>query len=73
MTRPEDYGGDDPRHHAVRLREMLTEVARHAREDVGRIDDPKAQALFETAAEVCGSLATTMQHYESGSEAAWAR
>jgi hypothetical protein len=31
---------------------MLRDVAAHAREDVGKVSDPKAQALFETTAEV---------------------
>jgi hypothetical protein len=50
---------------------MLSMVAEHAREDVGKVDDPQAKALFETTAEVCGALMTTMRHYEEGSEPAW--
>jgi hypothetical protein len=43
---------------------MLTEVVRHAREDIGKIEEPKAQALFETTAEVCTGLTTAYEHYE---------
>lgn len=37
---------------------MLDDTRRHAREDVGKIEDPKAQALFETTAEVLTGLIT---------------
>jgi len=43
----------------------------HVREDVGKVDDPKAQALYETTAEVLGGLATAYQHYLDRSEKAW--
>jgi len=52
---------------------MLTEVAQHAREDVGKVDEPKAQALFETTAEVCAGLGRAFEHYEGQSEQAWQR
>jgi hypothetical protein len=55
---------NDPRQHTAKLRDMLTEVVRHAREDIGKIDEPKAQALFETTAEVCSGLTTAYEHYE---------
>jgi hypothetical protein len=64
---------DDVRHHTAKLRRMLDEVARHAREDVGKIAEPKAQALFETTAEVLSGLATAFDHYDRGSETAWKR
>lgn len=52
MADPQHYGQDDPRHHANKLRGMLDQARQHAREDIGKIDDPKGQALFETTAEV---------------------
>lgn len=48
---------------------MLEDVVTHARED-GKIDDPNAQALFETSAEVCTGLIKAFQGYESD-EPAW--
>jgi hypothetical protein len=66
------YPENDPRHHTAKLHGMLTDVIRHAREDIGKIDEPKAQALFETTAEVCGGLATAYEHYERR-EPAWQR
>lgn len=43
------------------------------REDVGKLDEPKAQAVFETAAEVCLGLVKALQDYEAGNERAWRR
>ena len=73
MTDRMQYAEDDPRHHTITLREMLTTVVQHAREDVGKVDEPKAQALFETTAEVCIGLVTAFEHYEKQSEPAWRR
>ena len=69
--REDDPGRADPRHHTRRIRDMLTDVAEHARGDVRKVEDPRAQALFETTAEVLGGLATAYEHYESESEPAW--
>jgi hypothetical protein len=63
---------DDPRHHTIKLREMLNDVVGHARQDLGKISEPKAQALFETTAEVCSDLVTAFEHYER-QEPAWRR
>jgi hypothetical protein len=67
------YDEKDPLHHTARLRDMLIGLVDHAREDVTKVQEPKAQALFETTAEVCAALATAMQHYEQQSEQAWKR
>lgn len=64
MTEPNDHADDDPRHHTTRLRGLLEQLAEHARADVGKVADPRAQGLFETTAEVCRGLATAMRHYE---------
>jgi hypothetical protein len=63
----------DPRHHTANLRQMLVDIATHAREDVGKIDEPRAQALFETTAEVCSGLATAYEHYDAQAGPAWKR
>lgn len=73
MTEQTPYPESDPRRHTAKLREMLTEVAEHAREDILKIDEPKAQALFETTAEVCQGLATAFDHYDRQYEPAWQR
>lgn len=71
MTEHEQHAESDPRHHTMKLKGMLRDAARHAREDVGKVQDPKAQALFETTAEVLNGLATAYDHFERGSERAW--
>ncbi len=46
-------------------------VVQEIRKDIPRIEDPKGQAPFETAAEVITGLKTAFEHYESKSEKAW--
>jgi fido (protein-threonine AMPylation protein) len=64
-------GHDDPREHTRKIKSMLRETMEHVRQDVPRVSDPKAQALFETSAEVLGGLITAYEHFEQRSEAAW--
>lgn len=71
MADRQHYPENDPRHHTIKLKEMLRDVVQHAREDVGKVDDPKAQALFETTAEVLIGLETAYEHFEHKSEDAW--
>lgn len=40
----------DPRHHTSKIKGKLDELIAHLREDVTKVDEPKAQALFETTA-----------------------
>ena len=58
----------DPQHHVKNIKRMLTEIIDHAREDVLKVNEPKAQALFETTAEVLIGLRTAYEHYESNIE-----
>ena len=60
----------DPKVHANNVQRMLTDVVDHLRADLALIREPKAQALFETAAEVLLGLRTAFQHYETGEEEA---
>jgi len=50
---------------------MLDDLAHHVREDVAKVSEPKAQALFETTAEVLRGLAMAYDHYEAKAEPAW--
>ena len=67
----QQYPESDPRHHTIKIRGMLNDVIEHAREDVGKVNDPKAQALFETTAEVLRGLVTAYEHFEQRGEQAW--
>jgi hypothetical protein len=71
MTDRMQYAESDPRHHTLKIKDMLNETMHHMREDISKVSDPKAQALFETSAEVLGGLITAYDHFEQKSEGAW--
>jgi len=52
---------------------MLNDAMTHAREDVSQVNDPKAEALFETTAEVLQGLVKSYEHFENRSEEAFSR
>ena len=49
----------------------MRQIIKHLREDVGKVTEAKAQALFETSAEVLTGLVKAFDDYEKKSEAAW--
>jgi len=57
--------------HAHKIRDQLGDLIDHLRRDVDRVDEPRAQALFETSAEVLTGLRTAFEHFEQGTEEAW--
>jgi hypothetical protein len=61
----------DPNFHAIHIRQRLDELVEHLRADVEKVKEPKAQALFETTAEVLKGLSTAFEHYGAKSEKAW--
>jgi len=61
---------DDPKAHAGNIEQMLSDLIDHVRRDIDRVDNPKAQVLFETSAEVLIGLRTAYQHFQSGTEKA---
>jgi len=61
----------DPLHHTQIAKRQFDALKEHLREAVTKIDDPRAQALFETSAEVIGGLQTAFLDYEKNNEAAW--
>jgi hypothetical protein len=67
----ETIASKDPRAHTANVRKELRELIEHLRNDINKIDEPKAQALFETAAEVISGLDKAFKHYEEKSEEAW--
>src|SRR5215217_9651579 len=54
----ERYAESDPPHHTIKIRGMLSDIRDHLREDVSKVEEPRAEALFETTAEVLGGLIT---------------
>ena len=63
-----DIQSSDPAPHVANVKAKLDELIGHLRKDVDRIEEPKAQALFETGAEVLEGLRTAFDHYQNGSE-----
>jgi hypothetical protein len=66
-----DLQTSDAKAHSENLRSGLQEMVDHLRKDIGKVEDPKAKALFETSAEVIKGLITAFRHYEEGNEEAW--
>ncbi|GHO95898.1 hypothetical protein KSF_059460 [Reticulibacter mediterranei] len=52
---------------------MLLEAQQECRADIARVNDPKAQALFETVAEVLGGTTKALTDYSQQSEHIWER
>ena len=67
----ETIASKDPRAHTANVRREFRELIDHLRSDLSKIDEPKAQALFETTAEVISGLDTAFKHYDEKSEKAW--
>lgn len=61
----------DPRVHVRDVESKFQELIDRLREDVDKIDEPHARALFETSAEVLGGLKKAFVDYEKKNEAAW--
>jgi hypothetical protein len=61
----------DPRHHTPKIRRMLADAARNAREDGDKVTDLQARFLFETTAEILDGLLRATNHAERRSEPAW--
>jgi len=59
------------RRRTAMIKDSLVVAIRQAREGVGEVDDPRAQALFETTAEALEGLVTAFAHYEQEVEKAW--
>jgi len=61
----------EQKHRIQKVKGMIDDLVGHLRDDVSTLDDPRADALFETAAEVLLGLRTAFDHYERRSEEAW--
>lgn len=56
----------DLAYHVDRIREELTNLIDHLRDDNLKVKDPQAKALFETSAEVVEGLRNAFDHYQAG-------
>ena len=66
-----EAAASDPRHHTWRMEKVFHDTADHLRQDVRAIQDPRARALLETAAEVLGGLEKAFHDYDKKDEPAW--
>ena len=62
---------NDPVHHTQKIAAQMRQLIEHLRQDIGKITEPKAQALFETTAEVLTGLVKAFGDYETKREQAW--
>jgi hypothetical protein len=61
----------NPREQTANIKEEFAKLKAHLREDVEKVDDPKAKALFEVSAEVISDLEKAFTDYEKRNEEAW--
>jgi hypothetical protein len=61
----------DPCHHTQKMQNRLQEIIDHLRNDIGKVDEPRLKAMFETGAEVLTGLKKAFSDYEQKNEAAW--
>jgi hypothetical protein len=63
----------NPKDHTAKLKEQFKGISLHLREDVEKVDDPQAKALFEVSAEVIDGLYKAFSDYEQKNEKAWTK
>ena len=63
--------GDDLKETLANTMGMLDNLINQVRSDVKSCNEPKAQALFETTAEVLLGLRNAFNDYKRGGEEAW--
>lgn len=72
MTEPAQEPTTEALRRAAEIQDLLEDAVDRAREGVREAEDqPRVQALFETAAEVLEGLAAAFRHFREGSEKAW--
>jgi hypothetical protein len=67
----EAAANENPRAYTQRMEKIFHDTAAELRSDVSGIHDPRARALFETAAEVLGGLEKAFHDYDKKAELAW--
>ena len=67
----EKSASSNPLEHTANIKEEFRKLSDHLREDVEKVDDPQAKALFEVSAEVIDSLEKAFADYEQRNETAW--
>ena len=61
----------NPLEHTTNIKKEFKKLSEHLREDVEKVNDPQAKALFEVSAEVIDGLEKAFNDYEKKNETAW--
>lgn len=61
----------NPLIHTANVKKEFQKISEHLREDVEKLEDPQAKALFEVSAEVIDGLEKAFNDYEKKNETAW--
>jgi len=69
-TPTSEYPVTDARHHTMKIAAEMRQLVSHLRGDAAKVQQPKAQAMYETAAESIEGLSKAFEHYEQGTEPA---
>jgi hypothetical protein len=67
----ENKPSSNPMEHTANIKKEFAALADHLRQDVSKVEDPKAKALFEVSAEVVKGLEKAFTDYEQKNETAW--
>jgi hypothetical protein len=67
----ETKNSSNPLDHTANIKKEFAALKDHLREDVKKVDDPSAKALFEVYAEAIGGLEKAFTDYEQKNEPAW--
>lgn len=67
----ETINTSNPLEHTANVKKEFDALINHLREDVTKMDDPSAKALFEVSAEVIIGLKKSFSDYEQKNEPAW--
>jgi hypothetical protein len=61
----------NPKDHIRLFKAQLDDLISHLREDISKVEDRQAKALFEVSAEVLLGLQKAFNDYEKKNEEAW--
>jgi cytoplasmic iron level regulating protein YaaA (DUF328/UPF0246 family) len=67
----ENESSNNPLDHTSNIKKEFLALVEHLRQDVSKVDDPAAKALFEVSAEVIIGLHKAFEDYEKKNEEAW--
>jgi hypothetical protein len=69
-TATSEYPVNDARHHTMKIAAEMRHLVSHLRSDAVKVQQPKAQAMYETAAESIDGLRKAFEDYEQAMEPA---